>query len=1257
MHIQSITIKNFKSYRDFSLVETLDTNVNLIIGSNGHGKSNFLDAIIFVLTDKYSNLRHEDKKLLVHEEPGEEIDQISVEIVIENKLRRFPIHKDFIKIKKVYHVSQNLEEIFINDKKLLKSDFNNLLESGGFCRQNPYYIIQQGKVNSFINMNDFELFHQFSELTGTKIYEEKKHESLKLLQEASENKNKIKKQAEQVEEYIEKLEVQCEELKNFEKFEKTKKACQEIIFSDKLGQIQLACDILEERKIQKTNDLQDLLKNSNELKINLNTKVCKLTALENRQQKISSKINKCNEEISNLKNYQNKEKASLNLLESNKINIDLSKSDLISELTGLENKKKTLNSNLDSISAKLKNINNEIFIISNNFHNVESQIEFMSLKLTGNKATFKSSSENKNFLNQEIKALKNLKEASNTDVIKLQQDISQEKKSLEKLLSNKDEATNKKTQLLEEIQKTNTQLQEKQKGRVENINYMKKNELKINDLNEELETLKDNNKGLVKLIPNYDVLSAVLEIKKMKIPGFVGILIEIIEVDSRFKDSVDIISKDKLYSIIVDNFETANQIININKQKNGPVISILPLDWNKDSNKHFNYSELKDSSPLINYIKIKANIIPNFEKYQADLHNLINKIFGKTLLVKNYETGLKLAKQAYMNCVTRDNEIIYAGAILTKIGSYDNQRQRLNFYEQISSNFQKANELELLKSQFERIKIDGSNNEAQALREIQALQLSKGSIITAVNNLAGEENKLNEQVINLTASIRNKQQKLENLLSEKTTLENKLQNYLAISDAESNTANDANIQARANSIINLNEKSLETINSLKSQKALLERKLIELENLKKSSENKKMEFEAELNEIIIKREKEIKSELYELDSKFHNHSNAYEANDEGFIRAEVEASIQEILSLESFKQKLKQESDKIRTEHDITTRDITVAKKEVTLISEKITSEENELKSIMLSLNENSNKKNSIIKKISNLGKIDVQVKEKLVALKNASAANNDEANNPLVDLNNPGSKLDKALEPIFKELDRINQKLKKFEKINRFAIEDYKSFKAKSEEISEKLNDLKSKENEILSVINTLDTKKVNAIQTTFEKVNKSFEVFFKQLVPHGKSFLELYDVSNGNTQISSLSSNYGENNLANYANNSKGISIKVSFSGSNNYYQSMHLLSGGQKTAVALSLIFALSRVDQAPFYILDEIDAALDVSMRNNLSKLILDLSQENQFIISTFKSEILEVANNIYKVKFANKTTNITKISKDEAKNFIREINSI
>lgn len=1261
MHIQSITIKNFKSYRDFSLIESLDNKINLIIGQNGHGKSNFLDAIIFVLTDKYSNLRHEDKKNLVHEEPGEEITQISVELVIENKLRRFPIDKDFIKITKIYFVNENTEEILINDKKFLKSDFNNLLESGGFCRQNPYYIIQQGKISNFINMNDAELFDQFSELTGTKIYEEKKTESLKLLEEASENKNKIAKQSEQIDEYIDKLENQCKDLVAFEKFEKRKKACQEIIFSEKLTQIQIACDILEERKAHKSAEYQDLNKDLNEVKSKLNLRLQKQAVFEQRISKIKSKQSKCDEEISNLKNFQCKEKASLNFLEKDTETCEKQKADLLAELGDLQLKKAGYAKSFEAAVQKLNSVNAEIANYEKTFNDLDSKIDLLTLKQSAKATGFASDAEKKNYIEAEMLKFQKLKEDCNKEIIRSEAEINAEESKLYKLQSEMQAQANEKAALANSLSEIKSAVALKQKTRVENVNLIKKNDLKINEFNEELEIIQESTKGIVKMIPNYEVLSAVLGIKRMNIPGLIGIFIELIDVDPRFKDAVDLIVKDKLYSVIVDNFETANKIIEINKERKGPVISILPLDWNTHYSSKYNYQNLKDSSPLVNFIKIKSGIIPNYDLYKNDLENLIHKTFGKTLLVKNYETGLNLAKQVNMNCITRDNEIIYAGAILTKIGRYDSQRQRLNYYEQINANFVKTTELTELKEQFDKMKIDFGKNEGQIIREIQALQMRKNEVINKIESLTNQESLLNEQIANQGEMLSIKKSALEKSISERNNLEQKHKNYATMisNNLNSQSQNKSNNNTPLNNNNNSQSVNKEEILSLKSERSAFEKRLIDLEKAKKQLEEQKIQLDSELSISINKREAEIKNTLREIEHKKQTGNSSSgksqaSESEEGFLRAEVEASYHEINSLEAYKEKLK--GDLFNTEKALEDlqREIKQIRSEQSKLNDKINSEENELKSILLSFIEQNEKKNGYVKKIANLGKIDSDEKEALTSLKKRHANNISQMD--LEDIRDPEKKVDKFLEPIFAELEKIKLKLKKFEKINRFALEDHKNFKLKRDEISEKLQDLGEKESEILHVIKVLDEKKENAINCTFEKVNKSFEYFFKELVPSGKACLELYEISSGNTTQIAATQASSVANLNAKLNKPKGITIKVSFSGSAAAYQNMHLLSGGQKTAVAVSLIFALSRVDQAPFYILDEIDAALDVSMRANLAKLISALSVQNQFIVSTFKSEILDVAENVYRVKFANKTTNITKISKDEAKVFIREINN-
>ncbi|GFH23714.1 SMC hinge domain-containing protein, partial [Haematococcus lacustris] len=123
MHIKQIELSGFKSYKDAAPSEPFSPRINVVVGANGSGKSNFFHAIRFVLNDAFVNMRADERQQLLHEGAGAAVPQAYVEIVFDNSDGRFPI----VRLKG-------------------KSEVTNLLESAGFSRSNPYYIVQQGKA-------------------------------------------------------------------------------------------------------------------------------------------------------------------------------------------------------------------------------------------------------------------------------------------------------------------------------------------------------------------------------------------------------------------------------------------------------------------------------------------------------------------------------------------------------------------------------------------------------------------------------------------------------------------------------------------------------------------------------------------------------------------------------------------------------------------------------------------------------------------------------------------------------------------------------------------------------------------------------------------------------------------------------------------------------------------------------------------------------------------------------------------------------
>lgn len=180
---------------------------------------------------------------------------------------------------------------------------------------------------------------------------------------------------------------------------------------------------------------------------------------------------------------------------------------------------------------------------------------------------------------------------------------------------------------------------------------------------------------------------------------------------------------------------------------------------------------------------------------------------------------------------------------------------------------------------------------------------------------------------------------------------------------------------------------------------------------------------------------------------------------------------------------------------------------------------------------------------------------------------------------------------------------------------------------------------------MNNLEMRKVEAIQFTFRQVANNFTKVFKKLVPHGSGHLVLrtsndHNGDNGDNEVST-------------SDDFTGIGIRVSFTGGDAEMREMNQLSGGQKSLVALALIFAIQKCDPAPFYLFDEIDQALDAQHRKAVADMIHELSDNAQFITTTFRPELLENAHKFYGVRFRNKVSHVDCVTREVARDFVED----
>lgn len=212
--------------------------------------------------------------------------------------------------------------------------------------------------------------------------------------------------------------------------------------------------------------------------------------------------------------------------------------------------------------------------------------------------------------------------------------------------------------------------------------------------------------------------------------------------------------------------------------------------------------------------------------------------------------------------------------------------------------------------------------------------------------------------------------------------------------------------------------------------------------------------------------------------------------------------------------------------------------------------------------------------------------------------------------------------------------------------MDQYIQFSEHKEKLLQRREEAERAYKSILDFINTLDQRKNENMQMTFKQVSKYFNEIFLKLVPQGSAHL-----------VMRRNDNFEEEDRTNQLDNSieeySGVGIRVSFTEKSNEMKEIQQLSGGQKTLVALTLIFAIQRCDPAPFYLFDEIDQALDPQYRKAVADMIHELCEKAQFITTTFRPELLEHANKFYGVRFRNKVSIIDCVTKEEAFDFVED----
>ncbi|EGG24424.1 structural maintenance of chromosome protein [Cavenderia fasciculata] len=1191
--IKLIKIEGFKSYKHLDLSSTsFSPGFNVITGRNGSGKSNLFAAIRFLLGD-WSNLSlgKEERSKLLHSFGGTAVHSGYVEVLFDNSDGRFPIQKKEFTLKRSVFV--NKDEYSLDGQAYSKQDVKSLMESAGLSSSNPYYIVQQGQIAELASMGDKQRLDLLKEVAGAHVFEDRYSQSFELMKETRLKHDKIDQDLEYINERKEQLAQEVKQLEDYHRLRSEKKTLEAYIAS---------MENIESEKI-----IGDTESHRRKLNQDVETRAQELDSLHTSYRDESNKLVEINLALSSLKKQlDSSEKEYIGHTKQRaKMEIDVKR--LKENDNRYKKKAKDLHEELDRIKNSVKKIESDILEIEPNLQNLKlidkkddevvarNDIRLNELYVKQGMFHFANRAERDRYLNTEIKNMQKIVD-DYTVQIGL---VTKEAESAEKLVAQKtsgvadrEQGERQRRQQLEQVTKEADEQRKKKDVLHRQLKDLKKS---IEGETAKGKTLQEefrrSESHMQSTLPR-GIYEAIKEIRGQT--GVFGALFSLINlVNPDDYRAVEIVAGNALFHIVVDTDETASRLLQKFNNDKTSRLTFVPL--NRISSRPSNLNVVPpDRNQPAQYRSLLSQL-----EYDPRFEVAMQLVFGKTMLCDTPAVAEDLRRAHRVDCVTRAGDMLYGKGAM--VGGYHNSnKSRMLAYRQLCEWTEKVGEQQAAEksTQKEIGKLEEQLKTADRLQE--TLEKRRRTILAEIEALRSEDSTDVSLYEEIAVKKRQMQEKIE---TDARILKLKLDNYVGQKDSPFVTTL---TESERTELLQLSEKTIQ----LKEEKIKRAQEIVKLE-----LESTQMKYQLKHNHL--RRLQEIEQELYVGDNTLAENARVIQERE-----SELKEETQESQGIEEKLDSLRQEVDS----NEQLQRD---AKKRVDDIKKNLEEKEGQLMEIasqleQLAINLQMHSKNQ--------SKSRAKVAAQSVNFDHLKLLSREDAN---------------------EQLRSINAQLRKSAGLNHRADEQYRSTSEVFESLNNRSKELKVSVNSIIDFMKTMEQKKEEAIARTYSDVARNFVQVFKELIPPGDAQLIMHRDGEGEDEKPSQWAADSQNRIATPLDlKFKGVGIRVSF-GKGHAPLTMHQLSGGQKTLVALALIFALQRTDPAPFYLLDEIDAALDHQYRISVSRLIRKHSKFTQFIATTFGPEFVMDANQNWIVTFLKGASKLVPGSKADALNIIKQ----
>lgn len=1166
MYLKRMELQGFKSFADKTVLE-FKHGITSVIGPNGSGKSNISDAIRWVLGEQSMKSLRGSK---------------SEDIIFAGTQARKSL--GFAEVSMVIDNTDGKLPIEYSEVTVTRKVFRSG-ETGYFINKVPcrlkdvlelfmdtgigkdgYSIIGQGKIDEILSNKSEDRRKIFEEAAGIVKYRTRKAESEKKLEQTKLNLLRINDILSEIESNIEPLKLQSEKARKYLDLREELKNIEVGLFLHNIAEYK--------EKLEKIVE---------DIKIVESQNADENEKMENLQKAKESLKREIDEITTNIEHMQNIGFESTNKIEKINSEIGISKERIQNNITNkerleseieeikariveLEDEKKQKLNKKENLSQNREKFQNELNEKQKELEELTKKLSSAELEIEGKKQNIEQSTDRRYEIFSEISSL----DTSFENIGKREKAT---KSEIDSLTSEIDASRNDKQERSKsfydiEFKKNEIakQLQEKSSLKEESMRKIKEFDTRLNNLTYE-SRMKDSR------------LKFLIETEKEK-EGYtrsVKSLLVDCEKDANLNKGMNgilanLISVDKKY-------ETAIEMCL------GQVLQNIVTDTEEDAKKlveHLRNNKLGRASFLpVSSIRGKKidkliknstegviGVASDLVKYDKKYEQIVLNLLGRTVIVENMDTAIQIAKlNSYsFRIVTLEGDIVSNTGAITG-GSI----------------------------QTKTVNILGRS------REIEDLEKSLKEINSKIEKISNEKKEYTESVTDVIEAV--------------TRLGKELKDIEIVYAAENQK------------MLNIEE----GISKLEARREKLKGDLEELAKEKVDNRVAKEQKEGEINRLSSEIE-----DLSKIVDEFalKNKDNQKYIDDLNYDITNLKISVSSFdesgISIDEMVERIRQDIENNQKSIENKENSIKDVLTENETLKKKITELETEINKIKLEVENSSD----------TVEKLKQERIEKSESLKTSEAKINDEFNiiedlkGQLVKLDVKKSKLEQDLEQVVnslwaeyeltpnnsegyekpqnvqkaaRDVNILRTQIKELGSINVDSIEEYKRTKERYDFMCEQRLDLENTGAKLRKIIAEMtQTMKAQFIEK-FNEINSNFNEVFVELFGGGKAELKLED----------------EENVLEC-----GIDIQVQPTGKK--LQNMMLLSGGEKAFTAIALLFAILKINPAPFCVLDEIEAALDDVNVYRFAEYLKKFSKDTQFLVITHRKGTMEAANTVYGV---------------------------